>query len=101
MNARAALAKLETALRQEHEGTRLVFARTRPDGIDYEGHTFPSIEALAAAHPDLCADRASVVVVEPGQAGEQLDFRVVHLYPDGRVLWGKRQTVPATREAAA
>ena len=103
MNARA-LARLEVLLRPEaRESNALVFVFAVPEGFRCGENTFASLEAYAAATPELFrdGDETSVVVVDtPARRNADLIWRNVRLYRDGRATWGQRQTLAATGEAA-
>ena len=101
MNARS-LARLEALLRPvARESNTLVFVYAVPEGFRCGENIFASLEAYAAATPELFrdGDETSVVVVDtPARRNTDLIWRNVRLYRDGRATWGQRQTLAATGE---
>ena len=101
MNTRA-IARLEALLRPDtRESNALVFVYAVPEGFRCGENIFASLEAYAAATPELFrdGDEMSVVVVDtPARRDGDLTWRNVRLYRDGRAIWGQRQTLAATRE---
>ena len=89
----ARVKRLEAILQAEQAlPSEMIFICECPEGgYRVDGRTFPDLEAVAKAYPaENPAGLRGVVIDAVPVAGASISWRLATLFPDGRILWGRR-----------
>lgn len=96
----ARIKRLEAILQAEQAlPTAMVFVLECPEGYRVDGKTFPDLGDVARAFPsENPAGLRGVVIDASPVAGAAISWRLATLFPDGRIIWGRRDKLAQTAD---